>query len=325
MKGITLRDDGRYVIRKTINGVRIVKYAKTINEAKKVYTKLKNNLIETKKKENKILIFEQWTKKWLETYKKPFVTSKTLVDINVNVKKINQNFGKRILREITTEEIQIFLNTLEKSRTKEKLQTYFNAILQKAEDLQLIDKNPFKLVTREKKGKWKRYCYNFEEQELIQKKTKGTIIEHEIMTYLVTGCRPNELPSKKNFDFKNNKIEINGTKNENALRRIIPMTEQFANYMKEYFKNNDMLKETEIVKAFKNICQEAKIENASLYRLRHTFATNHFTLGTNAKYVQKWLGHYSVSLTMDTYTDIDETASKDKIRKLYNNFYYEPK
>lgn len=64
------------------------------------------------------------------------------------------------------------------------------------------------------------------------------------------------------------------------------------------------------------------IGDLSLYRLRHTFATNHFTLGTPAKRVQEWLGHGSISLTLDTYTDIDRTASAESIKKLYNRYYY---
>lgn len=325
MKGITLREDGRYAIRKTINGIRITKYATNINEAKKIYTKLKKNQIEKTKKKSKILLIKQWADQWIEKYKKPFVKNQTLIDIKCNIKKINEEFGNKILSELTCDDIQEFLNKMKKSRTKEKLQLYFNALLQKAEDLQLIIKNPFKLVTREKKGKWKRYSYNFKQQELILKNIKGTKIEHEIMIYLQTGCRPKELPKKENFDFENNIIKINGTKNENALKRIIPMSQEFSTYIKNYLQNHEIVKEETIVKEFKKICKTLNIDNPDLYRLRHTFATNHFTLGTNVKYVQKWMGHYSVSLTMDTYTDIDETATKEKIRELYNNFYYEIK
>ena len=323
MKGITKRKDGRYVIRKTINGIRITKYATNINEAKKIYTKLKKNIINKQTKQNKIILLEQWTEQWIEKYKKPFVKSQTLSGIKGIINKINKEFGKTILNELTSDSIQIFFNKLEKSRTKERTQTYFNAILQKAEDLSLIKKNPFKLVIRDKKGKWKRDSFNFKQQELIIKNIKGTNIEHEIMIYLQTGCRPKELPNKENFDFENNIVEINGTKNENALKRNIPMSKEFSQYIKNYLKNHEIVKEDIIVKEFKEICKTLNIDNPNLYRLRHTFATNHFTLGTNVKYVQKWMGHYSVSLTMDTYTDIDETSSKEKIRELYNNFYYE--
>lgn len=34
------------------------------------------------------------------------------------------------------------------------------------------------------------------------------------------------------------------------------------------------------------------------------------------------MGHTSTTITLDTYTDIDKTATKEKILKLYNNYYY---
>ena len=321
MKGITLRKDGRYVIRKTMNGVRITKYAKTLKEAQKIYTKIKknkiNDIIERK------YTVTQWSEEWLETYKKPFVSETSCQDIKNYLLKIQKQFGKLQIKHLTTNNIQLFLNTLPKTRTKEKLQIYFNAMLQKAEDLSIIDKNPFKAVIKEKKLKCKNECFNFKEQKLILDSIKNTNIEKEIYIYLLTGCRPNELPASKNFDFKNNIITINGTKNENAKERKIEMSENFANYIKPYIEKNKRPKVSEISKTFKDICVSNNIEKPLLYRLRHTFATNHFTLGTNSKQVQQWLGHYSVSLTLDIYTDIDKTATKEKIEKLYNNFYYE--
>jgi len=41
--------------------------------------------------------------------------------------------------------------------------------------------------------------------------------------------------------------------------------------------------------------------------------------------VQYWMGHSTIKLTLDIYTDIDKTATKEKIRNLYENFYFEQK
>ncbi|MCI7003733.1 MAG: hypothetical protein MR904_05305 [Clostridia bacterium] len=38
--------------------------------------------------------------------------------------------------------------------------------------------------------------------------------------------------------------------------------------------------------------------------------------------VSDWMGHTSITITLDTYTDIDKTAIKEKILTLYNNYYY---
>ena len=322
MKGITLRSDGRYMIRKTINGISYTKYAKTIKEAKRIYTKLKNNNLE-EKEEEKIYTLKSWGDEWLKIYKEPFSSNQLIKDILTYLKKINSELGNIYLKSLTANQIQTFLNNLPKNRTKEKIQIYFNAMLQKAEDLNLINKNPFKAVIKDKRLKTKNYTFTFEEQKTILEKIKNTKIEKEIYIYLMTGCRPNEIPPLKNFDFENNLIIINGTKNQNAKERIIEMSKNFADYIKPYILSNNRLKEKEISKQFIEMCNLAKIKKPLLYRLRHTFASNHFTLGTPPKYVQEWLGHYSISLTLDTYTDIDKTSSKEKIRELYNNFYFE--
>ena len=321
MKGITKRKDGLYMIRKTIKGVVYTKYARNINEAKKIRTQLNKKPCDNSGAKKYTLI--TWNKEWLEMYKKPFVVESTFKQIVQAMERVIKIFHDIRLKDISTLMIQEFFNKMARTRTKEKTYTYFNACLQKAEDLSLIKKNPFKGVIKDKKIKFKNDSFVFAEQEKILKALKGTRIEHEIYIYLLTGCRPNELPASKNFDFKNNIITINGTKNENAKERKIEMSENFANYIRPYIEKNKRPKVSEISKTFKDICVSNNIEKPLLYRLRHTFATNHFTLGTNSKQVQQWLGHYSVSLTLDIYTDIDKTATKDKIEKLYNNFYYE--
>ena len=243
-------------------------------------------------------------------------------DIHNSLKEVFIQLGNIKLANLTTLKIQEFLNNLNSNRTKERIQTYLNAILQKAYDIDLIKKNPFKAVQKTKKGKYKNYAFNYEEQQLIINSIKGSIIEHEIFTYLLTGARPSELPKKENFDFKNNIVIITGTKTEKSKHREIQMSKEFSAYMQEFFKTNNFKSYTVIQKEFKNICTRINLNKNLLYRLRHTFASNHFALGTPAKQVSEWMGHSSITITLDTYTDIDKTISKEKIKKLYNNFYY---
>lgn len=132
--------------------------------------------------------------------------------------------------------LQEFFNKMKKSRVKEKMQIYLKACLEIATNLGYIKINPMKALKKEKKLNNKNYAFNFEEQEKIIKAIVGSKIENEIYIYLLTGCRPNELPSNKNFDFEDNVIEINGTKNENAKKRVVDMSEEFANYIKPYIE-----------------------------------------------------------------------------------------
>lgn len=321
MKGITLRKDGRYIIRKVLNGKRITRYARTMKEAQKIYTQIKRDI--TKKEPEKVYTIKLWGKEWFEIYKKPFLMPESLKEIQIYIDKINAGFGRVKIKDLTTTQLQSYFNKMEKTRTKEKMQVYFNAMLQKAEDLSLINKNPFKAVIRDKKLKQKNYTFTFEEQKTILNIIKNTDIEQEIYIYLLCGCRPGEIPPSENFDFEKNNILVNGTKNENARERTVEMSENFSKYIRPYIEKNERPGKKYISDRFIELCNSAKIKNPKLYRLRHTFASNHFTLGTKPKYVQEWLGHYSISLTLDVYTDIDKTSSKEKIRDLYNNFYYE--
>lgn len=329
MRGITLRADGRYMIRKMQNGKRIIKYAKTLVEAKKIYSHLRRNLpMPTKKtkqqeKEENKLKFKQWVDEWLTVYKKPFIKERTFRDIKNILKKVCLKFGNFNVDEIKTIDIQKYLNNLKHGRDKERLTQYFNAVLEKATALDIINKNPFKAVVREKKGIYKNYCYNFEEQTKIINALKNSDIEQDIYIYLLTGCRPAEKPNTIDIDLDNNIIKIRGTKTEKSKFREIDISEEFKNYLKPFVKENNFHTHQYTKTKFMNLCKELNIEKPLLYRLRHTFATNHFTLGTTAKQVAEWMGHTSVSITLDTYTDIDKQATKEKIKKLYNNFYFE--
>lgn len=323
MKNITKRSDGRYVIRKVINGTRVIKYARTKEDAMQILQKIKKGKIkiETKEKINDYTL-EEYSQIWLAKYKKPFIGAKSYSAIKGFMMRINKVLGQIKIKNLTTEQIQEYLNTLPRSRTKEKICNYFNALLQKAFETNITTHNVFKAIVKDKKVKCKNDAYTYAEQVAILNATSGTDIEHEIMIYLMCGCRPNELPNKSNFDFTNNLINIYGTKNENALHRQIEMSKPFAEYMKRYFAKNEVQAERYVTRKFRTICLAIGIKNPLLYRLRHTFATNHFTLGTPPKQVQEWLGHAKISMTLDTYTDIDKTSSKNKIEKLYNNFYY---
>jgi integrase len=323
MKNIFKRTDKRYMIRKVVNGVRITKYADTLAEAKNILKSLKNNQAQIPQKEKvKSYNLEEYSQIWLETYKKPFVGAKSYSAIKSFILRINKSLGNIKLKELTANQIQEYFNQIPRGRSKEKMFSYFNSMLQKATDTELMLKNPCKAVVKDKKVKSKNYAYTYAEQEQILNALKNTDIENEIMIYLMCGCRPAELPQKANFDFENNIIHIYGTKNDNALHRQIEMSNEFNIYIQKYFKEHDVQAERYVSRKFISICNSIGISNPLLYRLRHTFATNHFTLGTQPKRVQQWLGHATISMTLDTYTDIDKTATKEKIQKLYNNFYY---
>lgn len=323
MPGITLRSDGRYMIRKMINGKRTTFYTRSYTEAQKILKKLqKDNILVEYKNSTRSDKLSVWITQWEETYKRNFVSEKSFNDIHNCLKSVIEELGNIEIKKLTALQIQSFLNKLPNNRTKEKTELYLNALLQKANDLDLINKNPFKAVQKIKKGKYKNYTYSFEEQAKIIYATKNTDIECEVLIYLLTGARPAEFPTINDIDTEQRIIHIRGTKNEKSQHREVNISERFAQYLKIHLEKHKLKKYEDIQKRFKEICSECKIQKPLLYRLRHTFASNHFILKTQTKQVSDWMGHTSIKITLDTYTDIDKTATKAKILELYNNFYY---
>ena len=143
MKNVILRPDGRYMARKQINGKRINAYAKTEKQSlEKLKQKIKN--INNIKKEKNIYKLHEWLDNWYLTYKEPFIKLNTAQKLKNILNKIKNNFDNLNLEQITTQKIQQYLNKIKTTRTKEFIVLYFNACLQKAEDLNIINKNPFK-------------------------------------------------------------------------------------------------------------------------------------------------------------------------------------
>ena len=146
-----------------------------------------------------------------------------------------------------------------------------------------------------------------------------------------------------NIDFKNKKITIGnslieGEKRELINRKklktkssyrtieLIPEVEKFLlnlkerqNYFKDMFKgsynkkyldnicvkeNGELIKLDYITKKFKEITKKLGYKNVHFHCLRHSFSTNMYNGGMDMKELQAWLGHSSISTTMDTYSHL---------------------
>ena len=58
----------------------------------------------------------------------------------------------------------------------------------------------------------------------------------------------------------------------------------------------------------------------TFHDLRHTFATMMIAGGTDVRTVASYLGHANVSMTLDTYADVDPDAKKAAVSKVAEAF-----
>jgi len=54
-----------------------------------------------------------------------------------------------------------------------------------------------------------------------------------------------------------------------------------------------------------------RIDGEGLHNLRHTFVSNAIRRGVSAKRIQVWVGHKSITETMDTYGHLFPSTLKD--------------
>ena len=326
MKNITLRADGRYMGRKQVNGCRVTVYATTakqcVEKLKKAIKYAKQNP-KTKKVTYKLY---DWLDNWYDTYKAPFVQYKSALQIEAVIKTIKTNFENLPLHELSSVVIQKVLNKFPATRQKEIIVLYFNASMQKAEDLNIIEKNPFKAIVKDRKINNKREPFNLQQQKTILDALNGTDIEAIIYLYLCTGIRKNELNTKNilaDIDEEKHILRVKSEKkrNNHDVYREIDITSELISLIKRNIKSFDTNTDL-IYRKFKQILVDNNIKG-SLHNLRHTFATNHYYLGTPAKQVQVWLGHETIELTQNIYTHIDKSITKNDILKLYNNLYFQ--
>ena len=158
-----------------------------------------------------------------------------------------------------------------------------------------------------------------------------------------------------NIDFKRKKIIIGNslvegenrellnrkkmkTKSSHRTLELIPKVEEFLIKLKEkqevnkkLFKNSydykysdnicvkengELIKLDYITKKFKEITKKLGYEDVHFHCLRHSFATNMYDAGMDMKELQMWLGHSSISTTMDLYLHFLEKRLRESAKIL---------
>ncbi len=83
-------------------------------------------------------------------------------------------------------------------------------------------------------------------------------------------------------------------------------------------ENGDLIKLDYITKKFKEITRKLGYDDVHFHCLRHSFATNMYDAGMDMKELQMWLGHSSISTTMDLYLHFLEKRIKESAKILEN-------
>ena len=329
MKNIRKRKDGQWEYRYTTPYGRMSVYSKTfkdiINKKRAIILEKKKNQIvleyENYKIKNSKPKLQDYSKKWFENYKKPFI-GKSSQNMYLLAIACLDNLNIPI-NEVKTDDLQKIVN---ETRNRPRVMDYFvnmlKQVYKRAIQDDIITKNITDFLEKGKRIEKQGRSLTLDEQKLLLNNIKNLKIGKLILFYLLTGCRRSEALGIKREDinFEKNVIEINGTKTKRSKRYVI-ISEHLKNMIQEDFDGFFKITQDSIAKGFRRLIKKLKIKDISIHSLRHTFSTNLYYLGVTDKQRQAYLGHASIKTTNDIYTHLDPTITREDIIKLYGNLY----
>ena len=351
----TLRADGRIVLTKTIDGKRVSFYGQTDREVEQKYA----NYLKAKPQKCTIKVrkFEQVADAWWEI-KEPELSPNSVTPYKSQYLELSAEFKNKPVDEITPGDIVSYLRRLAAQGYSQKSIYNKKGILKSILDEALIageiKSNPcVNLPFIKGKPQVKRLPASEDDIKRIEAHKNDSNIARMFYFCLYTGCRRSEAEAlqQKHIDRENKTAHIcqavaylnanpiiKTTKTESSIRdvdlysNVLEILPNYKDPNKFVFFPQGLPRE----RKFQELIDKFRKENGiqcTMHQLRHSYATMLHSAGVDAKDAQQRLGHSSVIITQDIYTDIESKHRKrvaDKIEeyvqkeRLLSNVLSEP-
>ena len=336
----TLRSDGRIVLTKTIDGKRVCFYGQTDREVEQKY----ENYLKAKPKERKpkVRTFDKVAEDWWKE-KEPELSPGSVRVYKARYNEISGYFKKKPVAEITAVEIITYLRKLSAQGYSQKVinskKSIIKGILDNALIAGEIQSNPcINLPTIKGKAKQPRLSASEADLKAIEAHRNDSDIARMVYFILWTGCRRGEAAAlqSKHIDRENNTAHICQTltyssptpqikpcpKTEAGDRlvyipnKVLENIPKYNNFPNKYiFFPNGLPREREFQVLIDNYRREIGL-SCTLHQLRHSYATMLHSAGVDVKDAQYLLGHSSITITQDIYTEVDKNARKSAANKI---------
>lgn len=206
--------------------------------------------------------------------------------------------------------------------------TCLHHLFRYAVEMKYIQSNPTQDIKKIRKPQRKTPRF-LTKEEIASLLTKCSLSLSNIVRVLLnTGMRWGELRNLEwdDIDWNTKQIHI-GIKKDWSPKggeRKIPMNDVVISIIKSFPKRENFIFTTKTGSrvrqqgtwmAFKLACQRAKIDNATLHTLRHTFASHLIMAGVDLVSVSKLLGHKDISTTM-IYSHLSSDHLQQAVEKL---------
>lgn len=351
------RYEGRYIKGYDLNGKAKLGYVygHTYSEAKDKLAQCRINARKWHEKINSNVSLYKWVENWIEKQKQIKLTTKTMYYSHLR-NHIEGTIGKIKLKNIDENIVQKFVNDLSTKyspRTVHAIFSMLRSALNEAKRRKYIS-DVCSFVRLPKVRKKSIRVLTKDEQKRLENviSTSNNRYDIGILICLYTGIRIGELCALRweNIDLRNTTITIDKTvqrvrnANSNSKTKInfdspksqsssrtIPIPSFLGQKLMKYkrdkgyiLRDNGKFTDTRnISRRFKQLLQQADIDEVNFHILRHTFSTRALELGFDAKTLSEILGHSSVTTTLNLYAHVLPEHKKKEMEKL-NDLYKNP-
>ncbi|MGX7245455.1 tyrosine-type recombinase/integrase [Enterococcus quebecensis] len=343
------RWEGRYVKGRKVNG-RIhygYVYGQTYKEVKQKLTIKKATIFSGQEKYEQFYgTLNNWLDYWLEkvisTKVKPgtFDSYKSKIDCHVR-----PTIGEIRLSELNSSHINQFIHETNKKISTNSLHSVFRVLktsLKYAEKLHFIRSSIYENIELPKVRRTRITNISQFEHTLLIKEARQSHDGLAILISLETGMRIGEIAGLKweDVDFKNKVLTVKRTlqrvkthidsekktqiieekpKSDSSERRIplsSDLLEQLQNKKQKsssvyvVSQNHSYTEPRTIRYQFKRLLKKLELAECTFHALRHSFATRCLEKGINIAVISSLLGHASIKMTLDVYTNSNLTEER---------------
>lgn len=332
------RADGRFQGYYTRDGKKHYVYGKSEQEVKiKIEVLLQNG--EPKKRPTKaeskkaIPTVTEWLEKWIELYKAPNLKPTSMRQVRGALKPAFAALGNKNLAAVNTEDIQAFLLSIEAQRTRDLCRSFLAQAFKKAYLRGLIKRNPCEALELKKHKSVHRKALTKEEQRKFLKAIEPLATRPLFVFLLETGLRIGEALALTygDVDFEAKTVSVNknvvfiggkridqDTPKSAAGIRIVPVPDEAIQLIHRgaddvalvfpytYSGARSALRRVSVSLGFE----------VTAHLLRHTYATRLEEAGISPKLKQYLLGHSSLEMTQNVYTDIQIDYVKENSERI---------
>lgn len=320
---------------------------KTKAEAKDASIKRENEMLIGKNFAKEKIYLADFMEIWKKLYKADAVSIKTIRKINSVIAYLKRNYNP-MLKDITHENYQDFLNQIAQNRSKatvKKYHTYVKAVVKYAIKTDILIKDPTnsavlkgnEATTKKEENKFLNYDEFLRLEESLLDGIKLEYTSRYIILFsMYTGARFGEclgmtwdcidfekhtIKIEKGFDYQYTNDYTDG-KTKNSKRTIsVPqkLLELLNNLPRTSERVFEVVSNNAVNKTLKSALKRANIDNdITFHALRHTHASILLSKGVQLLSVSKRLGHADPNITLNTYAHVIKELEEIDNQKIMN-------